>query len=250
MRRALFIVHEADAPPGYIGEAAQARGFAVDRADVWKRDLRQRGSASEPAGGDFRERASASEPAAGHFPDPAAHDLIVPLGSAESAYDDDVPWLAHELDFLRRTARAGTAVFGICFGAQVLARALGGSVRPAARPEVGWFMIDSDADGDIAPGPWLEWHFDTITPPTGAQTLARSPGGVQAYQHGRHLGVQFHPEVSPDILAAWIANSSQQLDQLGVDADAFQRETRRRARQARSAAYHLFDRVMARLGLT
>jgi GMP synthase (glutamine-hydrolysing) len=220
--RALFVSHEADVAPGYIGEAAQGRGFAVERLDIWKTQL----------------------------PDPATYDLIVPLGSAESAYDSAVPWLAGELEFLRRATEAGVGVFGICFGAQVLARALGGAVRPAAQPEVGWFTIDSDAEDDVAPGPWLEWHFDTLTPPAGAQVLARSPAGVQAYQHGRHLGVQFHPEVSPDILADWIAGSTERLHDIGVDADAFLRETRRRAPQARAAAHRLFDRVLTRLGLS
>jgi GMP synthase-like glutamine amidotransferase len=224
MRRALFIVHEADAPPGYIGEAVQANGFTTERFDIWKTDPRD-------------------------VPDPAAYDLIVPLGSAEAAYDDNVPWLAGEMDFLRRATQADVPVFGICFGAQVLARVLGGAVRPAARPEVGWFVIDSVAEADIGRGPWLEWHFDTLTPPTGAQTLARSDAGVQVYQHGRHLGVQFHPEVSPDILAAWIAGSGERLDELGVDVDAFQRETQRRAPQSRTAAHRLFARVLTRLDL-
>jgi GMP synthase-like glutamine amidotransferase len=220
-RRALFISHEADVAPGYIGEAAQRRGFAVERLDIWETQL----------------------------PDPGSYDLIVPLGSAEAAYDDAVSWLAGELEFLRRATQAGVPMFGICFGAQVLARALGGAVRPATQPEVGWFTIDSDAEDDISPGPWLEWHFDTLMPPDGAKVLARSPAGVQAYQYGRHLGVQFHPEVSPDILSDWIAGSTQRLDDIGVDSGAFLRETRRRAPQARAAAHRLFDRVLVRLGV-
>jgi GMP synthase-like glutamine amidotransferase len=220
-RRALFISHEADVAPGYIGEAAQRRGFAVERLDIWETQL----------------------------PDPGSYDLIVPLGSAEAAYDDAVSWLAGELEFLRRATQAGVPMFGICFGAQVLARALGGAVRPATQPEVGWFTIDSEAEDDIAAGPWLEWHFDTLTPPAGAQVLARSPAGVQTYQYRRHLGVQFHPEVSPDILSDWIAGSTQRLDDIGVDADGFLRETRRRAPQARAAAHRLFDRVLVRLGV-
>lgn len=219
--KVLFIVHEANAGPGYLDEAARARGFVVDQCGIWKEPL----------------------------PDPASYDLIVPLGSAEAAYDDDVVWLANELTFLREAIAMAVPVFGVCFGAQALARALGGSVRLADKPEVGWFMIDSTDEDVIASGPWLEWHFDTLTPPEGAQILARSAAGVQAYQHGRTLGVQFHPEVSPDILASWIAESTQRLAELGVDADAFQRETDHRATQARSAAHDLFDQVLTRLGL-
>lgn len=220
-RRALFIAHEADVAPGYIGDAAAARGFAVERFDVWTADP----------------------------PDPTGYDLIVPLGSAESAYDDRVAWLAGEIDLVRRAVASGIPVFGICFGAQLVARALGGEVRPAARPEVGWFAVDTADDDIIAPGPWLEWHFDTLTPPAGAVTLAWSASSVQAYQHGRVMGVQFHPEVSPEILADWIAGSRDRLAAIDVDADAFLEETRRRAPQARRAAAVLFGRVLARLDL-
>ncbi|HSK97111.1 MAG TPA: type 1 glutamine amidotransferase [Euzebyales bacterium] len=225
MRRALFISHEADVAPGYIGDAAAARGFRVERCDVWR------------------------DGAAGVLPPPEDYDLVVPLGSAAAAYDDDVPWLAGELDLLRRADRAGVPVFGICFGAQALARALGGTVAPADRPEVGWYTIDSAAPELVAPGPWLEWHFDTLTPPEGAAVLARSPSGVQAYQHGRNLGVQFHPEVSPGILAAWIAGDGGRLRDLGDDTAALLHETRRRAARAGAAAHVLFDRVLARLDL-
>jgi GMP synthase-like glutamine amidotransferase len=220
-RRALFIAHEADVAPGYIGDAAQARGFTVERFDVWTADL----------------------------PDPNRYDLVVPLGSAEAAYDDAVPWLDGELRFLRHAVECDVAVFGICFGAQALARALGGRVRPAARPEIGWVTIDTHAPDTIRPGPWLEWHFDTLTPPAGATTLARSAAGAQAYQRDRCVGVQFHPEVSPEILAEWIAGSRERLAGIGVDTDAFQRETQRRAPAARRAAQHLFDRVLACLDL-
>lgn len=220
-RTALFVVHEANAGPGYLDDAARARGFDVDQCNIW----------TEP------------------LPDPASYDLIVPLGSSEAAYDDEVAWLANELAFLHHASAIQVPVFGVCFGAQVLARALGGTVRPAETPEVGWFTIDSSDENVIATGPWLEWHFDTLTSPHGAQILARSPGGIQAYQHGRSVGVQFHPEVTPGILASWIAESTQQLAALGVDADAFQQQTDHRATQARSAAHDLFDRVLTRLGL-
>ena len=221
-RRALFIAPEADVEPGYIGEAASARGFTVEVCKLWK---------------------------GAELSDPSRYDLIVPLGSAEAAYDDSVPWLAAELAFVRRAADAEVPVFGICFGAQLLARALGGEVCRASQPEVGWFPITTENPQTIAPGPWLEWHFDTLTPPGGAVVLARSAVGAQAFTFGRSFGVQFHPEVTPAILAAWIANTAEPLDRIGVDVAAFQQETERRAPQARVAAHHLFDVVLDRVGL-
>lgn len=221
--RALFISHEADVTPGYLGDAADRHGITVDVCDLW---------------------------AGARLPAPSDHDLIVPLGSAEAAYDDSVTWLAAELDYLRRAAADDVPIFGVCFGAQALARALGGAVGPATHPEVGWFAIESDAPHLIESGPWLEWHFDTLTVPPGARVLARSAAGVQAYEVGRHLAVQFHPEVTPAILDDWIAAAYDQLVRHRVDIDALVDETRRRAPQARAAAHRLFDRVFARTGLT
>lgn len=215
--RALFISHEADVLPGYLGEAAERHGIAVDVCDLWD-------------GADL--------------PEPGAHDLIVPLGSAESAYDDDVPWLGAELDLLRRAAGADVPILGVCFGAQAVARALGGSVTRAVRPEVGWLEIDTDAPDLIEPGPWLQWHHDTLVPPPGARVLARSAVGVQAWWRGRQLCVQFHPEVTPAIVDDWIAASAGQLAADGVDVDKLRRRTRELVPHARAAAHRLFDRAL------
>ena len=221
-RRVLFICHESDVDPGYLGDAARRRGFAVDTCPLW-------------------EGAS--------LPDPLGFDLIVPLGSAEAAYDDDVPWLAAELDHLQRAVAADVAVFGVCFGAQAVARVLGGSVRRAEQHEVGWTSIATTAPELVEPGPWFEWHFDTLTPPPGAATLARSSAAVQAFARDRVVGVQFHPEVTGDIVEAWTVSSGHKLRRVGVDPDQLVAETRRRAPRARERALRLFDRVIARLGL-
>lgn len=216
--RALFIAHEADVLPGYLGEAATRRGITVDVCDLWD---------------------------GATLPEPRAHDLIVPLGSAEAAYDDTVPWLAAELEYLRRAADDGAAIFGVCFGAQALARALGGTVARAVRPEVGWYEIETGHPQIIERGPWLEWHFDALVPPAGAQILARSPVGVQAWRRGRQLSVQFHPEVTPHILDMWIAASGDVLAAHGIDPGRLRRDTARLAPHARAAAHRLFDRVLA-----
>lgn len=220
MVRALFISHEADVLPGYLGEAAARRGITVDVCDLWD------GAA---------------------LPEPGAHDLIVPLGSAEAAYDDSVPWLASELDLLRRAAAADVAIFGVCFGAQALARALGGTVTRATQPEIGWYEVETEDPATIERGPWLEWHFDTLRPPSGARILARSASGVQAWRRDRQLCVQFHPEVTPAILDAWIASSGDELVERRVNVEELRRQTRQLVPHARASAHRLFDRVLATL---
>ena len=220
--RALFISHEADVLPGYLGEAAARRGIAVDVCDLWD------GAA---------------------LPEAGAHDLIVPLGSAEAAYDDTVPWLASELDLLRRAADVDVPIFGVCFGAQALARAMGGTVTRAAQPEIGWYEVETEDPAVIERGPWLEWHFDTLLPPPGARILARSAAGVQAWRRDRQLCVQFHPEVTPAILDEWIASSGDEMVACDVDIERLRRQTRQLVPHARAAAHRLFDRVLATLGV-
>jgi GMP synthase-like glutamine amidotransferase len=65
---------------------------------------------------------------------PSTCDAYIISGSASSVYDDE-PWIAGLVEFVRDVAQADVPVFGICFGHQVLAEALGGTVE---RAENGW----------------------------------------------------------------------------------------------------------------
>lgn len=215
-RRALVIEHQPDAPAGYVGERAEQHGYRLEVVRA----------------------------APGALPDPVGYDLVVTLGSGESAYDDALPFLADELETLRRADRAGVPVLGICFGAQALARALGGDVRPGDGPEIGWKPVDTDASGLVEPGPWLVWHFDVLTPGPQATEIARTSGGSQAFVQGPHLGVQFHPEATPESVDSWARTYEAAIKELGEDADAIRAETRRTQGEARRRAHELFDRFL------
>jgi GMP synthase-like glutamine amidotransferase len=136
------------------------------------------------------------------LPDPAGFDLIVVLGSISSAYDD-APWILRESELLRAADAAGVPIYGICFGAQLLAHTFGGSVKKGAAPELGVLTIESDVPDLIPAGPWWEAHYDVITPPPGATVLARTSLAVQAFAWKNHVGVQFHPEANADEIRAW-----------------------------------------------
>jgi GMP synthase-like glutamine amidotransferase len=86
---------------------------------------------------------------------------------------------------------------------------LGGQVTKAQSPEIGWHLITAVAEAashipaSLCEGPWMQWHYDRFTVPSGATVLAESPVGPQAMVCGRSLGVQFHPEATESIVHAW-----------------------------------------------
>ena len=222
--RALVIEHDPDVPAGLVDEWLVVRGSVADLHQIAI---------------DARD------------PDPRAYDLIVTLGSEAAAFDDTVPWIAREQRLLRDAVAADVPVLGICFGSQILARALGGRGLRAERAEIGWMAIESSDPSLVPAGPWLQWHRDTFTRPAGATVLANSPAGPQAYTIGRSLGVQFHPEVTPEIVADWVAGSRDELDRERVDTDRMLADARALDADNRARAIALFDVFVdrvARLG--
>jgi GMP synthase-like glutamine amidotransferase len=187
--RVAFLQHSEQDVPGLLGVRARELGLGtrVHRAD--------HGPASLPTPGSF--------------------ELLVVMGSAESVTDDSIGWIGDERQLVARLVEAGVPVFGVCFGGQLLAQVLGGRVRRSARPEVGWRRVHSMDPDRIPPGPWLVWHEDEFTAPPGAEVLARTDASLRAYVHGAHTGVQFHPEVTADIVRDWIddARAEERLGQ-------------------------------------
>lgn len=156
-------------------------------------------------------------------------DHVVVLGAAWSVYDEARigDWIGAELGWLRAADEAGVPVLGICFGAQALAAALGGSVEAAPRSEIGWTTIETLDPSLIEPGPWLEFHGDRCLPPPGARLLAETDVCVQAYTFGPHLAVQFHPEVDGDQVARWLADGGRaEAERAGQDPDELVARTR------------------------
>ena len=164
-------------------------------------------------------------------------DHVVVLGAVSSVNDPD-PWIAAELAWLRAADAAGLPVLGICFGAQALCAALGGRVEAMGRAEIGWYLVDSADPGVIPAGPWLEFHNDRCLLPSAATVLARNESGVQAFRIGRHLAVQFHPEVDGPQLKRWLDAHTDQ-DLLGINPDQFLADTIREEPAARARAGRL-----------
>jgi GMP synthase-like glutamine amidotransferase len=215
-----IVEQQADAPAGLLEEWARERGHRVVT-------LR------------------AQELGAGPWPDPRSYGAIAPLGAEHSVHASPDPWIAPQVAFLREAHEAGIPVLGLCFGGQALAAALGGEVRAAPAPEIGWLELESLDGGAVPPGPWFAWHNDTFTLPPGAVELARSPVCPHAFRAGRSVGLQFHPEVTPAIVEGWVRDGRATLARHRIDAEAIRAQTRAGAGEHRARAYGLFDAVAA-----
>ncbi len=206
----LFIHNDPTAPEGLLGEAFAESGFDVSTFSVVPADR-------------------AADPVLDvTFPDPLDYDVIVPLGARWAVYDDRLAdrWVGAEIDMVRRALDAGAGVLGVCFGGQLLATALGGTVERSPHPEVGWHEVHSDDPALVPPGPWFQWHFDRLTAPPGALEIARNGSATQAFVAGRALGLQFHPEVDSGLVEQWIAeDDGGDIPGLGLDADDLRART-------------------------
>jgi GMP synthase (glutamine-hydrolysing) len=164
----------------------------------------------------------------------AAYDAVLTFGGAmHPDQDGRHAWLADEVEFLRESLDAGVPLLGVCLGAQLLARAAGGSVGPAREPEIGWLAIELTEAGHADPvlgtlPPRLEafqWHSYTYELPDGGVELAASSVCTQAFRCGSARGVQFHAEVTRGMIEAWIVEDG---DELPMPPEELLAETDRR----------------------
>jgi GMP synthase-like glutamine amidotransferase len=155
-------------------------------------------------------------PARGDLPPRDAFDALVVLGGPQSVYDTARdPWLVAEIAFLREVLATDTPVLGICLGSQLLAAALGADVARHSEQEIGWYEVTRaegarvSAFADLLPARLitLHWHGDAYALPAGATRLFSSAACMeQGFSVGaRVLALQFHPEMTADMLPTWIA---------------------------------------------
>ncbi len=213
--RALIVQHEDSSPPGVLSVWLADLGAAVD---VFRIDLDDRNV------------------------DPRDYDLLASLGSQYAAFDDWLPWIEREKRLFLDATEAEVPILGLCFGGQLLARILGGECYRGELSEVGWLPVRSRNVELVPEGLWFQWHFDTFTLPRGAELVADSDAGPQVFTIGRSLGVQFHPEVTPEIMDAWVKTYPHELAEVGVDPDELLEETNRMADASRQIALQLFQR--------
>ena len=232
--RALFLQHDHVSPPGPVAERFAHRGYEiVEQVVVAPENFH---SPNQPF----------------DFPDPREFDVLVPMGAPWGAWDDETigNWLLPEIEWLREADEFGVPVFGICFGGQLLARAHGGTVSRAPRPEIGWTSIWTQEPDLVGPGPWFHFHYDRWEVPAQAREIARNSLASQAFVIRRNLAVQFHPELTAATLHGWLELGGRgKVEADGQDPDVLYQHSLAEGEDAAQRAHALVDAFLDQVAL-
>ena len=155
------------------------------------------------------------------LPDADAADGLIFMGGPMSA-NDDLPYIRQELELINEAISRRLPILGVCLGSQLIAKALGARVYPNSVPEIGWYPVHWTAaaardrlhQGLEAPETVFHWHGETFDLPPGAELLASSEACPnQAYRVGTNVyGLQYHLEVTPEMLDDWRAEIPTPID--------------------------------------
>ncbi len=199
MKSALIIRHVPYEGVAGFRQPIEEAGFLVDRIDVTDPDF--------------------------HAIDLSRPDLLIMMGGPMGVYEQEAhPWIACQLRRLAQRVAHDRPTLGVCFGAQMIAAAMGGEVYAGPHKEIGFHPVAVHEPGGflrhLAGVPVLHWHGDTFTLPAEAELLASSPlYPHQAFRKGANvLALQFHAEMGLDPrFDGWIEQGREMLAEAGVE---------------------------------
>jgi len=183
--RVLIFRHVRFEGAGLLETVLRSRGIGIDYADLY-----MEGTA---------------------VPDPSVYQGLIFMGGPMSV-NDDLAWLRLEEGFIRDAVAARIPVLGICLGSQLVARALGATVRRNPNKEIGWLDVrftpkaaEDPLFGGLTTENIFHWHGETFDLPERAELLASSAlCRNQAFRLGSGVyGLQFHLEVTPEMISEW-----------------------------------------------
>jgi GMP synthase (glutamine-hydrolysing) len=200
--RVLTIVHEAAAGPGVFARVAARSG---DELVEWV-------------------------PAEGSPPDGALEadaGVLVLGGSVHPDQESEHPWLRGEKRLIGGLLDRGVPLLGVCLGAELLAEVAGGANSRLPRPEIGWLetrLTEAGAEDPVLGGlperfVGFQWHSYACEPPPGTVTLGGDGERLDAFRIGDAWGIQFHAEVTGEILTGWLKGHRDDPDAVAAGFD-------------------------------
>lgn len=188
----LIVVHQETSSPGLVGNLLDRAGYELD--------IRC------PAMGDRLPKTMAE------------HEAAIVFGGPMSANDDnELPFIRDELDWIPTVLEAEKPFLGICLGGQLLARVLGATVapHPDEQIEIGYYSLYATPHGHELFNPLprvYHWHREGFDVPTSATLLATGDTFQhQAFQYHRAYGLQFHPEMTTQLIERWTTEAAEHL---------------------------------------
>jgi GMP synthase (glutamine-hydrolysing) len=187
--RALVLTHHPDEGPGAIGSFLYGHGVDCQIVPLCDK-------AKIPS-------------------DALGYDAIISMGGPMNVYEEEkYPFLREETVLLKKAMGLKIPILGVCLGAQMIAKAAGARVVKSPTEEVGWFEVEltdlGRSDRVMIGLPdkieVFQWHGDMVEIPVGGGLLATSRSCPhQALKFGSAYGLQFHVEVTGEMLGEWFA---------------------------------------------
>jgi GMP synthase-like glutamine amidotransferase len=161
--------------------------------------------------------------------------LIIMGGPMNVYQEQEYPFLKDENLLIKEALREGLPTLGICLGSQLIAKAAGAKVYPGREKEIGWYKVRLTEGGkrDRLFSMFedrftvFQWHGDTFDLPEGAVLLAENDLYNQAFRIGNAYGLQFHLEVTEEMISDWIRVYKEEVQSLNIDTDKILEDTKR-----------------------
>jgi GMP synthase (glutamine-hydrolysing) len=210
MKRAVVIEHDPSISLGNLEPVLREAGYSIEVVDARSADF------------------SAI--------DASAPDLVVVLGNDSGVYEKDrLTYIAHEEQWVADRLESKKPTLGVCFGAQIMASALGGEVYKGPTTQIGYRSVEPTPAGAQSPVavfegvPVMQWHGDTFTLPEQVTRLA----GSSDYENEAFaidnwaLAIQFHPEMTDEMYRQWLADGRESVAKQGLTEDELLAESAR-----------------------
>jgi GMP synthase (glutamine-hydrolysing) len=192
----LIVLHAENSTPGRVGNALRDLGYKLD--------------VRRPRFGDLLPETMDE------------HSAGIIFGGPMSANDQD-DFIRREIEWIGVPLKEHKPFLGICLGAQMCARYLGGRVfrHPEGRAEIGYYPIRPTEAGLAVVNVWPEcvyqWHREGFELPAGTELLAEGDTfEVQAFRYGRAFALQFHPDVTHAMMHRWTTRGHERMELPGA----------------------------------